>query len=180
MPYPLDPDDDSDPPRFRSALRYLIAGAIGGATALGIFATMAWTFDVSSIVMRMFRIFPLIQTSLEGEGACDESDLWQAVIIEGAVGTLRNGELQALPGASAEGRDGSDRVVPIDIAADGSFRYVAAFPNEAPTTCDRGERSPIGPPPTLVVRAPGCAERVVPITRAWVPHAISLDCSSGS
>lgn len=177
MPTPLDPPADSRSARLRGALRWLVALAVGGATTLGLFALMAGVVDATWIVQRMFRIFPLTQTPFASDEDCSERALWRAVAIEGVVGTLRGGALRPLPGMRAEGHDPVSGTVAVDVAADGSFRFAAAFADEAPSACAGAATRTSGPPPRLVFRAPHCKERVVPVTAAWVPHAIVLDCS---
>jgi hypothetical protein len=163
-------------PRHRGAVRLVAAAGVGVLTTALIFVVMALLIDPTALVDRMFRIFPLIQTELAADEACEDGPLLRAVTIEGVVGHIRDGVLRPLRDVEVVGGERESEAVPVDVSADGSFRFATAFPDAAPSPCDGRQRAPVAVAQQLFFRAPGCAERRVPITRAWVPHAIVLDC----
>jgi len=167
-------------PAARAALRWLVAAAIGGGTSIALFVGMATAIDAVDIVERMFRIFPLTQTILTDADACasDEISSHRAVPIEGVVGFWRGETFIPLADAEVTGENAVTGAVPVEVGADGAFRFVAAFPNEAAAAC--GGAPAEAAPQGLSVRAPGCANRRVPVTGAWVPHAIALECPERS
>jgi len=135
-------------PAARAALRWLVAAAIGGGTSIALFVGMAYTFgfavaaiataiDAVDIVERMFRIFPLTQTILTDADACasDEISSHRAVPIEGVVGFWRGETFIPLADAEVTGENAVTGAVPVEVGADGAFRFVAAFTNEAAAAC---------------------------------------------
>jgi hypothetical protein len=163
----------------RSAIRWIVAGGVGAASALALFAAMAASIEGVDIVERLFRIFPLTQTVLPDTDECgaDGTASHLAVPIEGVVGHLRDDGMAPLPDATVVGENAITGTMPVDVSSNGTFRFVAAFPNDEPSACRDAESVTEGAPQQLVVRAPGCAERIVPVTAAWVPHTVLLDCA---
>ena len=176
---PLDespPDDRST--RIRGALRWLLAVCIGVLTTASIFAVMALSLDATAIVERMFRYFPLTQTELSTTDECrtDDSDLPAPVLIEGVVGRLDAGAFRPLPDTEVVGDDAVSRAVAVELSDAGEFRFATTFPSDAPSPCGGDEPATGAETQLLVFRAPGCTERRVPVTRAWVSHRIVLEC----
>ena len=172
------PDDRST--RLRGAIRWLVMGCIGALTTLSIFAAMALSIDATEILQRMFRLFPLIQTELSTTEECqgEGSHLPAPVLIEGIVGHLNDGAFRPLPDTEVTGDDSVSRSVVLEISNEGGFRFATTFPSEAPSPCSLDERSTGGETQLLIFQALGCRERRVPVTRAWVPHRIVLECPS--
>lgn len=156
-----------------AALRWLVAGGLATAVTVLIFATMTRLVDGSWILDKIIRVFPLHQTQLTPEDECDAvPPLGGAVTIHGVVGSYRDGVFHPLPQARIVGRTALGAESEVEVDPNGVFRFATAFPNEAPSLC---------PPPETVdqqlrIQAPGCRERTVPVTRAWVPHRVLLDC----
>jgi hypothetical protein len=176
MVAPNDPETERRFPLLRGLLRWLVAGGVGALASLALFVGMGWLLDTSHLMDRLFRVFPLKQTVLDADEACGDTPLLRAVTIEGVVGTLRAGRLQPLVDAEVRSDGPGSGTRPVEVSGDGGFRLVAAFPDDRPSPCDTGARSATAPVQHLIVRAPGCSERRVPITRAWVPHAVLLEC----
>lgn len=156
-----------------AVLRWLVAGGFATVVTLLLFATMTRLVDGSWILDSLIRVFPLQQTQLPPEDECAAiPPLGGAVTIEGVVGRYRDGVFQPLPEAHIVGRTALGVDAEVEVAENGIFRFATAFPNQLPPTC---------PPPETVeqrlrIRASGCEERVVPVTRAWIPHRVLLDC----
>jgi len=155
---------------------WLAAGGVGAAITACLFVLMAVLVDASDLVARMFRIFPLSQTEVSPNDSCAIPSLRRAITIEGVVGRLRAGTLQPLPDAAILSDDPLSGRRTVEVSAEGSFRFVAGFPDDAPAPCGDTERPAIDTVQHLVIRAAGCTERTLPVTRAWVPHTILLDC----
>ena len=176
------PGPPPSPERSRSPLRgvarWLVAGAVGAAITLGVFVAMAALTEGRSLLDRMFRIFPLTSAGLSTTDECARADTiaGSAVIIEGTVGTNRGGRFQPLPDAEAIGSNAISDAIAVELAGDGRFRFVTSFPGEAPAPCVDETAPTGGERQQLVFRAPGCRERRVPVTRAWVAHPVVLDC----
>jgi len=174
---------DPKPPRSRgpfsrSTLRWLAAGGVGIVTSIAIFVAMAAAVDSVDVVDRMFRIFPLTQTTLSEGDECAAGNVasHRAVPIEGVIGYWRGDDWVPLADADVEGENAVTGSAHVDVARDGAFRFIAAFPDEAAAACGGVEPAPTEAPQRLTVRAKGCADRRVPVTDAWVPHAVALEC----
>jgi hypothetical protein len=166
---------------LQELLRWGIAGSVATAMTLAIFIAMTRMIDGSAILATIVRIFPLTFASLEGDGECDEDDLLAgAVTIEGAVGYHGADGFAPLADAEILRENTSARERTVEVRADGSFRFVTAFASDAPTSCPppRKEEDAVDPKTVqqLRLRAPGCVERRVPLTRAWQPHRLLLEC----
>lgn len=157
-------------------IRWLVSGGVGIGVAFALFAMMAASVDAVDLVGRVFRIFPLIRTTLSGGDERGEVPRFRAVAIEGTVARLRDGELVPLSDAVVIGENAVTGEVPVEVSSSGEFRFAAAFPNPALAPCTGCPPEPREVPQRLTVRAPGCAERIVPVNTAWVPHTILLDC----
>lgn len=166
--------------RVRAAIRWLVAGSVGLAVTLSLFVAMAASLNGVDIVGRLFRIFPLTQTAITSPDECAEGGIAShlAVAIEGVVGHLRGDQLTPLSDADLIGDNAITGETPVDVADDGSFRFIAAFPNDDPAACRETKPLKAGATQRLIIRAPGCTERIIPVTAAWVPHAILLDCET--
>jgi len=175
----IGPDEPAPPgrhPFLRAALRWLMAACVGSVASLSIFVLMTRVVDASGLVDRLFRVFPLIRTELDPDEACGDASLLRAVSVDGVVGTLRDGRVEPLADAVVVSEDARSGPRPVDVSAEGRFRVVAAFPDDRPSACPPGERAAAGAALHLVVNAPGCSERRVPVTQAWVPHSVLLEC----
>jgi len=165
--------------RIRATIRWLVAGGVGVTITIALFVVMAAALSGVDIVGRMFRIFPLTRTAVVGSDECADGGIAAhlAVPIEGVVGYLRNDQVIPLFDADLIGDNAVTGETPVEVAKDGSFRFIAAFPNPDPAACRESEPLKDGAAQRLTVRARGCTERIVPVTAAWVPHAILLDCA---
>jgi hypothetical protein len=164
---------------LRTAFRWLVAGGFGAVVTASLFVAMSAAIDGVDIVGRMFRIFPLTQTAVPDPDDCADPEIAShlAVPIEGVIGHMRGDRLAPISDAVVVGVNAITGETPVDVSADGSFRFVAAFPDNTPTTCPGVKPLKEGTPQRLVVRAPGCVERIVPVTAAWVRHTVFLDCA---
>ncbi len=154
-------------------LRWLMAGSVATVVTLVIFIAMTKMIDGTELLEGLVRIFPLTQTEISPPDECPAVPLLgPAISIEGAVGRYRNGEFEPLAGAQVVGQNALGNAVDIEVSEQGIFRFVTAFADQAPTAC------PIVPTSdqNLQIRASGCKDRSVPITRAWLPHRVLLDC----
>ena len=155
-------------------VHYLTVAAV--LFGFGLLTVMVSLVDGSAIVMRFFRVFPLTVAVPCPEGDCAPAfpELPLATTIEGSVGYLAAGRIVPLEAAQivAERPNGKSREVEVD--SKGEFRFVTALPMDAPAT-----RRPGAVTTQLRIRAPGCNERRVPVTRAWTPRPILLACSGG-
>lgn len=177
---PNDPPPDDRSARIRGAIRWIFAVCIGVFTTLSIFGAMALSIDATAIVERMFRYFPLIPAEISTTDECqtDDADGPAPVLIEGVVGHLDDGAFRPLPDSEVTGDDSVSRTVVLELSHEGEFRFATSFPSDAPSPCGRDESSTGGESQLLIFRAPGCSERRVPVTRAWVPHRVVLECPS--
>jgi len=168
---------------LRELLRWGIAGSVAAATTLAIFIAMTRMSDGSEILASLVRFFPLTFATVDVE--CDEEDLLaSAVTIEGAVGYHGPDGFAPLPDVEILRENTSAGERTVEVSADGSFRFVTAFASDAPTSCPPQEEGEDAFDPKTVqqlrLRAPGCVERRVPLTRAWQPHRVLLECSGRS
>jgi hypothetical protein len=175
------PDDRNARPiraHLRSALRWLVAGSVGVAVSFSLFVMMVTAINGTDIVDRLFRYFPLIQVSVTVDDECAEGEPppHLAVAIEGVIGYMRGDELKYLSDAVVRGENAVTGATEVDVSGDGTFRFIAAFPDNAPSACPAGAAVMKEKPQQLVIRASRCVDRRVPITAAWVPHTILLDC----
>ena len=170
-------------PRKRSFLSYapvrwsLAASIAAGVTAV-LFIGMTRLIDGSWILDQVLRVFPLEQTA-----AVDPCKEWQAeqtlVPVEGTVGYLGPTGFVALPDARIMGEHVQAPSQHVEVSAAGTFRFVTPFEAPRPESC--GEpASRLGPSPRLLIQAPDCSARTVPVTRNWLPHRVLLDCEERS
>jgi hypothetical protein len=66
----------------------------------------------------------------------------------------------------------------VEVSAEGVFRFVTAFASNAPSACGPAPDSAPRANRELVIRAEGCTERRIPVTSAWIPHRVLLDCAA--
>ncbi len=172
------------PSRRRSLLsygvvRWTIAATVGAMVTAGLFVGMTRMIDGSWILDKMLRVFPLEQTE-----PVDPCEVWgqeqTLVTIEGTVGYLGQTGFVALPDAEMIGEHGHAPRQRVEVSDTGGFRFVTPFEEQRPEKCaELGE--PQQPPSArLLIRAPGCKPRSVPVTRSWLPHRVLLDCEARS
>jgi hypothetical protein len=156
-----------------------VAGGIGAGTTLGLFFAMSAVVDGTSILQRIFRIFPLIRAEISSTDECARAGtvLSNALAIEGTVGTSSGDGFRPLANAEIIGRNAISDAIAVDVSGDGRFRFVTSFESDAPSPCGERVAATGGDRQQLLFRAPGCAPRRVPVTRAWVPHRVLLDCT---
>lgn len=159
-------------------VRWGLAASIGASVTVLLFVGMTRVIDGSWILDKVLRVFPLELT--EAVDPCEE---WQAestlVTIEGTVGYLGPAGFVALPDARMMGEHVHAPPQRVEVSAGGTFRFVTPFEGQRPERC--GETpSRTGASPRLLIQAPGCAARSVPVTRNWLPHRVLLDCEARS
>lgn len=168
-------------PLLHALLRWVLAAALAAVVAGGLFLAMALLVNGSGLIEKLIRVFPLTAKQLTPEERCELASLptSPAVTIEGTVGYLADGRFVPLDDAEVGGDPGVIAGRGVTVDADGHFRFATALPSGArteagdlPAACAGQSRET----PHLVIRAPGCRERRVPLTEAWVPHRILLSC----
>lgn len=171
-----DPRDPRPPrsPFLHELLRWLVAIPIAAAVAGVLFVAMASLVDGSWLVEHLIRVFPLHEKELTREERCELAALRSApaVTIEGTVGTRVDGRFEPLGDAEVRGEGGIAVGGDVEVDAGGRFRLATALPVDTPPECPGAATAT----PQLVVGAPGCIMRRVPVTEAWVPHRIVLTC----
>jgi hypothetical protein len=175
--------DPTPPPHspLRSATRWAVAGAVGAGITLGLFVAMSVVTEGTSLLERVFRLFPLIRAEISTTDECAAAgrSLPEVVPIAGTVGTDDGGGFRPLADAQITGRNAISDAIDVEVDGNGTFRFATSFPSDAPSPCAESGAATGGERQQLVVRAPGCAERRVPVTRAWVAHRVLLDCANG-
>jgi hypothetical protein len=162
-------------PAMSELLRWLGAGTVGVVVTFALFVAMTRLVDGPSILEGVMRIFPLILAPPTPEDEC-AARLASAVTIEGVVGEYRDGIFHPRSDAETSSDDALGGARKVDVAPDGSFRFVTAFPRDVPTDCPAVEAPIQATTQRLLIRAPGCQDRSVPVTRAWLAHRVVLDC----
>ena len=180
MTAPPTPPPERPPSPLRGAVRWLVAGAVGVAITSCVFVAMSLVTEGTSILEQMFRIFPLTRGEVSTTDECARADsvLGDAITIEGTVGTKSGDGFRPLAGAEVIGSNAISDAIAVEVSGEGRFRFVTSFRSEAPSPCGERVAPSGGERQRLVFRAPGCAERRVPVTRAWVPHRVVLDCAA--
>jgi hypothetical protein len=160
-------------------VRWTIAAIVGSTVTAGLFASMTRMIDGSWILDQMLRVFPLEQT-----GFVDPCEVWEPeqtlVTIEGTVGYLGSAGFVALPEAQMIGEHGNAPPQRVEVSDAGGFRFVTPFEERRPEKCSDLGELPEPPSPRLLIQAPGCATRSVPVTRNWLRHRVLLDCEERS
>ena len=159
-------------------VRWSLAATVGVGVTIVLFVGMTRLIDGSWILDKVLWVFPLEQTE-----AVDPCEVWQAeqtlVTIEGTVGTLGPTGFVALPDARMMGEHVQSPPQHVEVSAAGTFRFVTPFEGQRPESCgDTASRT--GPSPRILIQAPGCTARSVPVTRNWLPHRVLLDCEPRS
>jgi hypothetical protein len=167
-------------PPLRSLLRWGTAACVGVTVTFGIFTLVLGIRVEDVLVESLLRFFPLKQVPVSQEDLCAMGPrrLNEAVIIEGSVGRLVGKDFVALDDAEVLG----ERLAAADewmkVEAGGRFRFVTALPRVEDADCDVTPEGMSAPTPQLVIRAPGCQERHVPVVRPWIPRRIVLACEA--
>ena len=171
---PAGPPSRRRPLLSYGVVRWTIAAIIGSTVTAGLFVSMTRMIDGSWILDQMLRVFPLEQTEF-----VDPCEVWEReqtlVTIEGTVGYLGRAGFVALPEAQMIGEHGDAPRQRVEVSDAGGFRFVTPFEEQRPEKCVEAG-SPEPPSPRLLIQAPGCSTRSVPVTRNWLPHRVLLDC----
>lgn len=159
-----------------AAVRWTLAAIVGVTVTAMLFVGMTRMIDGAWILERVLRVFPLEQSE-----PLDPCEIWQAeqtlVAIEGAIGYAGRAGFVALPDARIVGKHGHAPPQQVDVSGAGSFRFLTPFEEQRPESCAE-PGSAAAPLPRLLVQAPGCLTRSVPISRNWLPHRVLLDCEA--
>jgi hypothetical protein len=155
-------------------LRWLVAGGLATVVTLALFVAMTHMIDGTAILESLIRVFPLIQIELPppDEDCSDGPRLDNAVYIEGVLGHYASGTFRPLGDAEIFGLNALGNEQLVEVSETGVFRFVTAFPSQAPSPCPVAEVIP----QRLRIRAEGCQERSIPVTPAWIPHRVLLQC----
>ncbi len=154
-------------------IRWLLYASLAMACTLLIFIGMTRMVDGSWIIDKLIWVFPLTLTQIEPADDCDGGPaLGSAVRIEGIVGHYRGRGFEPLPNAEVLGYDARGDAIPIEVSERGAFTFATAFQRDEPSGCPTTPAAK----QRLRIRARGCAERSVPVTRAWRPHRVLLEC----
>ena len=180
MKYLGDAPHAQRPPLLLRALRWLIAASLGVLVTIGIFTVVLGIRIGPDLVESLLRFFPLRQVLISVPDRCamGPERVQEAVDITGSVGMLVDDEFVAIEDAEVLGERllAADKWMPVEPG--GYFRLVTALPKAEDEECALGPDGTPLPTPQLVFRAPGCAERRVPVMRPWIPRRIMLDCTA--
>lgn len=131
---------------------------------------MADLVDGRWILEKLVRLFPLQEQAVGVDDlpALRPAQREVSIIFEGRVGARTEDRFVPLERVEILGIRASGDGRAIEVGVGGHFRFESTFPDDrasAPATRQ------------LVIRSPGCSERRVPVTRAWLrPRLIVLDC----
>ena len=157
-------------------VRWALAVSMGTAITIALFLMMTRLVDGSWILERLVRVVPLTTTA-----SVDPCEVWETqqtlVPIDGIVGYQSPDGFVPLVDAEIVGEHRAAHGQRVDVSPEGGFRFVTGFSNERPPACSE---------PTaggavikrLIIRAPGCVSREVPVVRSWIPHRVLLECDS--
>lgn len=176
-----DPDRDpvaNERSPLRGALRWVVAVPIAVFVVGSLFFVMASLVDGTWLVEALMRVFPLKERELTPEERCEMERLQgaPAITIEGNVGYLDKRSFVPLPDAEIRGEQGLAAIRDVEVDAEGRFRLVTALPFVPSPECADQTPGRTAAAPRLFFQAPGCRERRVPVTAAWVPRRIVLVC----
>jgi hypothetical protein len=159
-----------------------MAVCVGVTVTVGLFTLVLGIRIQPETVERLFHLFPLRQVPLTPEDRCELGPrrLQDAVSIEGSVGTLVGERFVALQDAEVLGERLAAANEWMAVEPDGGFRFVTALPKAEDVACQTAPDGTPLPTPQLVIRAPGCAERRVPVVNPWIPRRILLSCNTRS
>jgi hypothetical protein len=155
---------------------------LASALTFGLLSMMIGLVDGSGIVKRLIWLYPLTQALPCPGGECSAAlpDLPAAITIEGTVGHLAAGRIVPLGSAQVVAERPNGKVREVEVDTGGRFRFVTAWPSDPQATPSAESRRGGTASTQLILRAPGCTERRVPVTRAWTPRPILLSCGEGS
>ncbi len=162
-----------------AVIRWVVSASVAGSVTALLFLTMTRLVSGEWLYQGLLRIFPLDQGApgkecleIVGEGA--------TVTIEGELGYYDAGRFVSIADGELFEMTGGEATLLGRTSDSGGFEVELRFAADTPASC----RDPAAPRPrpadrsrTISLRAPGCAERRVPITPAWVPHRVILDCA---
>ena len=149
---------------------WAIAIPAAGIITFALIGTMAGLVDGRSILEKMVRLFPLQEQAVGVDDllALRPAQREVSIPFEGRVGTRTENRFVPLERVEILGIRASGDGRAIEVGAGGHFRFESAFPDEHAS--EPATRQ-------LVIRSPGCSERRVPVTRAWLRRRqIVLDC----
>jgi hypothetical protein len=149
---------------------WAIAVPAAGIVTFALIGTMAGLVDGQWILEKLIRLFPLEEQAVGVDDlpALRPAQREVSIPFEGRVGTRSENRFVPLERVEILGIRESGDGQPIEVGAGGHFRFESAFPDEHATAPATRQ---------LVIRSPGCSERRVPVTRAWLrPRQIVLDC----
>jgi len=144
--------------------------SVAATVTVALFGAMLGAVDGQWILDTLIRVFPLGSQEVAGGDlpALPPNRHAVSVEIEGTVGRLEGDRFVPIGDAEISGAYASGDRRPIEVGPGGAFRFEAIFPDASATRPSVTQ---------LLVRSPGCRERRVPVTRAWlVPRRILLDC----
>lgn len=158
-------------------VRWVVVSVVAAVTTLALFIFMMRLVDGSVIWDRILRLFPLEFASVE----VDPCEGWESrqllVTIEGSVGFYAPEGFVPLADAAIVGEHAPEDGVAVEVAPDGVFRFVTGFAIERPAACSELDE-PGTKKKRLIIQAPGCVSRDVPVGRSWIPHRVLLECDS--
>ncbi len=156
-------------------VRWVVSAAVAGTVTTAIFLAMTRLVSGEWLLAGLLRIFPL-GTSAPAVDCLELVGRSAPVKIEGELVALEEGRFVPIADGTIFAGRGPEAAPLGRTDAKGAFEIVLAFPLEAPASCrERVEAAPVRSR-TITLRAPGCVERRVPVTPAWVPHQVVLDC----
>ncbi len=155
---------------LRELGRWIVAALGAAAITVFLFGGMVGLVDGRWILEKVIRVFPLEEQSVREDDLLARPDPRKGITLrfEGTVGHLVRDRFVPLEDAEILGTRPDEEPRRIAVEPGGHFRFEASFPEDrisAPSATQ------------LLVRSPGCRDRRVPVTRAWMqPRRIALDC----
>ncbi len=160
-----------------AAIRWLVSATVAGSVTAFLFLSMTRLVSGEWLYEGLLRIFPLGNGSPSSE-CLEMVGEPAAVTIEGEIGYLESGSFVPIRDGVIVGGEGEDAMLLGRTSSNGGFEVELRFAAETPTSCEDRQPAPRATRRSrmLTLRAPGCTERRVPITPAWVPHRVILEC----
>lgn len=151
-------------------LRWAVAVVLAALVTTALIGAVMHAVDGRWILEKLIRVLPLSSEPVrEGDLPALRANPDAVTLgFEGTVGTLAEDRFVALESAEIVGAQANGEERRIEVEAGGKFRFEATFPDPNAVTPETKR---------LLIRSPGCEQRRVPVTRAWLrPRRILLEC----
>jgi len=158
-------------------LRWIVSAAMGVLVSFLLVVFVMSTLRDTSGFITVLKAIPtaFTDTTAECEAVLERGS--DPVRVAGTVGTRRLGGFEPLVGVElVEDREDGPLLLGRS-GPEGRFEVEAAFRWDRLTHCGAVESPWREKSKAILFRAPGCVVRNVPVTRNWIPHRVTLDCS---